>query len=397
MKIVFLSNYYNHHQAFLSQAFADIDGVDFFFIETQAMEKERLELGWNNDTKPDFVKSTYKSPNEEIECIDLINTADVLIVGSAPLYYIKKRLTEGKVTFRYSERIFKCGITPKLIYFLIKDHYLYKKYPQYLLCASAYMPCDVSPFGLYKSGMFNWGYFPEVKKYDIEKLLSIKEENKVPVILWCGRFIHWKHPELALEVARFLDKKKYDFKMEMIGTGKLLPMIKRKIKKYDLEDKISVLGSMSPENVRHHMERANIFIATSDFNEGWGAVINEAMNSGCVVVASHAMGAVPILLRNKGNGFIYKNGNIKEACFYIEDIMINKSKRREIAINAYLTIVDMWNYENAAERFVHLAKGVIDGKTCNDFFVEGPCSLAKVIRQKHMYKFVSEHLVGRDN
>jgi hypothetical protein len=37
---------------------------------------------------------------------------------------------------------------------------------------------------------------------------------------------------------------------------------------------------MPPEEVRVHMEQSNIYLFTSDFGEGWGAVLNEAMNSG---------------------------------------------------------------------------------------------------------------------
>jgi glycosyltransferase involved in cell wall biosynthesis len=61
---------------------------------------------------------------------------------------------------------------------------------------------------------------------------------------------------------------------------------------------------MAPEAVRDHMEAADIFLFTSDFNEGWGAVLNESMNSACAVVASHAIGSVPFLLKDGENGFI---------------------------------------------------------------------------------------------
>ena len=34
------------------------------------------------------------------------------------------------------------------------------------------------------------------------------------------------------------------------------------------------------------MEKADIFLFTSDRREGWGAVANEAMNSACALVVS---------------------------------------------------------------------------------------------------------------
>ena len=79
------------------------------------------------------------------------------------------------------------------------------------------------------------------------------------------------------------------------------------IREKKLEDCVHMLGAMSPDEVRKHMEQANIFLFTSDRNEGWGAVLNEAMNSGCAVVASHAIGSVPYLIKNGNNGYIYEN------------------------------------------------------------------------------------------
>ena len=40
--------------------------------------------------------------------------------------------------------------------------------------------------------------------------------------------------------------------------------------------------------------------------EGWGAVVNEAMSSGCAVVADAEAGSVPYLIENSKDGFIYR-------------------------------------------------------------------------------------------
>lgn len=56
---------------------------------------------------------------------------------------------------------------------------------------------------------------------------------------------------------------------------------------------MTLTGYKKPEEVRERMEKADILLATSDRGEGWGAVMQRAMNSGCVVIADHMMGAVP--------------------------------------------------------------------------------------------------------
>ena len=84
------------------------------------------------------------------------------------------------------------------------------------------------------------------------------------------------------------------------------------IKKYHLQNCVSLCGSLSPEKVREYMVKSQIFLFTSDYNEGWGAVLNEAMNSACAVIASHAIGSVPFLINNKKNGLIYQNGQMED-------------------------------------------------------------------------------------
>lgn len=61
----------------------------------------------------------------------------------------------------------------------------------------------------------------------------------------------------------------------------------------NLNDYVTFTGPVQSDKVRGFMERAGIFLFTSDRQEGWGAVLNESMNSGCAVVASHAIGSVP--------------------------------------------------------------------------------------------------------
>ena len=76
----------------------------------------------------------------------------------------------------------------------------------------------------------------------------------------------------------------------------LIHILERRTAQMGLQNRIQILPPMPPEAVRRRMEQANLFLLTSDFQEGWGAVLNEAMNSGCAVVASHAAGAAPYLL-----------------------------------------------------------------------------------------------------
>ena len=154
---------------------------------------------------------------------------------------------------------------------------------------------------------FKWGYFPETKHYQLKQLFTHKNPKK---ILWVGRFLDWKHPDDAIRVAKCLKDTAYDFQMDIVGTGAMEEQLKEMTRSMSLADCVTFLGPIPSDEVRGVMENAGIFLFTSDRNEGWGAVLNEAMNSGCAVVASDAIGAVPFLIKSSENGMVYQSGDI---------------------------------------------------------------------------------------
>lgn len=384
MKIAFFSNYLNHHQLPFSINMTRLTNDKYRFIATTPIEQERLDLGYvDMNAQYSFVIRAYENGTQEELATQIANTSDVVIIGSAPDKYISKRLSQNMLTFRYSERIYKTGVWKAFLPHRILRNFIlhtrYYKNPLYMLCASAYTAYDFSLHKAYIGKTFKWGYFPEFKDYgDFNDILKHKS-TKIINILWVGRFISWKHPEIVIEIAERLKEKGHSFKVNMIGNGTLLSNIKALVREKGLDDCVSLLGSMSPSLVREYMERANIFLFTSDFNEGWGAVLNEAMNSGCAVVASHAIGSVPYLLQHGDNGFIYKYGDNKQAYRFVENLINNPEECKYIGKNAYFTIKDTWNAEEASKRLLCLIDCIMSGKDANLLYKDGPCSPAAIM------------------
>ena len=60
IKVAFVSNYINHHQIpFCNAMYRLLDGA-FFFIQTEPMEAERGQMGWNDEEKPTYVPCFYE-------------------------------------------------------------------------------------------------------------------------------------------------------------------------------------------------------------------------------------------------------------------------------------------------------------------------------------------------
>ena len=373
MKLVFVSNFFNHHQKPLCDAFYGHLGEEFRFVATTTVPQARRALGYEVLTAP-YVVPAYAAPRFRELAKALVDEADVVIAGSAPEALLRDRIRAGKLLFRYSERPLKKGFSlvrylPRLVRWHLRNP---MTKPIYMLCASAYTAPDYAKFGLFRNRCYKWGYFPEAKRYaDVNALMDAKEPAS---ILWASRMLDWKHPDDALEIAHRLKLAGYDFTMTMIGMGPMEQQLRDRIEEYGLSEQVRMPGSMKPEEVRAHMEKSGIFLFISDRNEGWGAVLNESMNSGCAVVGCEAIGSVPYLIRCGKNGLTYAPGDVDGLYEQVKYLLDHPGEQRRLGAAAYCTISECWNGDNAAERFIELSRRILAGEKMPDVYEDGVCA-----------------------
>lgn len=402
MKLVFISNYFNHHQLSFCDALYELLDGSFCFLQTQPMEEERVKMGWQAEERP-YVRYAG-TPGTEV---DSSGSADVVIFGGCDdESYIRERLAAGKPVFRYNERLYKEGqwkaISPRGLLQKYKDHTRYRKSPVYFLCAGAYVPCDYHLIHAYPGKMLRFGYFPETRTYAPGQPFDRKEPGS---ILWAARMIDWKHPELVVKTAAYLKEhlEGIPFHITMIGGGEMETEVRRMAEELGVTEEITFPGYLAPEEVRAAMEASEIYLVTSDRKEGWGAVVNEAMNSGCAVIADHMIGAAPYLIRQGENGRIYRDGCEEDLFRTVERLLRAPEECRRLGEAAQKSIETEWNARTAAERLVRLCRemGFLSESGANPENIEtsapalpalwsdGPCSPAPVIPERQMYRRIN--------
>ena len=419
MKLVFVSNYFNHHQLSFCDALYELLDGSFCFLQTQPMEEERIKMGWQAEGRPYVryakkdVSDTESAAMPPADWRKLLLAADVVIFGGCDdESYIQERLAAGKPVFRYNERLYKEGqwkaISPRGLLQKYKDHTRYRKAPVYFLCAGAYVPCDYHLIHAYPEKMLRFGYFPEARSYEPGQPFDRKKPGS---ILWAARMIDWKHPELVVKTAAYLKEhlEGIPFHITMIGGGELENEVHRLAEELGVTEEITFPGYLGPEEVRAAMEISQIYLVTSDRKEGWGAVVNEAMNSGCAVVADHMIGAAPYLIHQGRNGRIYRDGCEQELFRTVEHLLRAPEECRRLGEAAQQTISVEWNARTAAERLVRLCREmgflgeVAKSETqvtekagtvtitpaIPELWRDGPCSPAPVIPERHMYRRIN--------
>lgn len=396
MKITMISNYINHHQIPFSNALYEMIGENYHFIQTEPMEEERIQMGWGVEAER-IPYVLFLDKQLEL-CKRLIDESDVLLVGWMEREdLIESRLNSNKLTIRISERLYREGqwkaISPKGLLRKYKEHTSHRKQSVYLLCAGAYVPSDFSIVKAYPDKMYRFGYFPELKEFTKEQLKQMhiwgKKKNEEEIqIVWAGRFIPLKHPEFAVRLVESLKKQGYRIHLHMVGGGEMEGELKQTVKRNGLEKEITFYGFLKPEQVRKIMEKCHIHLFTSNYLEGWGAVVNEGMNSGCVEVANVEVGAAPFLIQHGRNGLIYKEGNYEDMEEQVKFLLENPVKASEMGMEAYETIASGWNAGEAAKRLLAFYEGWRQGNI--SLPESGPFSIAPVIAPKKMYSFMTE-------
>lgn len=397
MTIAYFSNFLNHHQKSVADELASTEGIEYTFVETVPMYDWLKKGGYSDYSNESYVLRAWENTENKQKAVELAKTVDVALFGGPDVLYleiIRARCCD-KLSFEVSERWLKKGwiniLSPRLLKSIWNYHVLFKKKNFYKLCASAFCVNDQYKLSSFRNRCYKWGYFTKVDtNLDVESNLINRPISKVVSIMWCSRFLKWKHPELPILMAKKLKDKGFCFILNMYGSGIKLEAAKKLVRKLDIEDVVSFKGIMPNDEILKAMRQHEIFLFTSDQNEGWGAVANEAMSNGCVLIASNLIGSVPFLVEDGETGFSFKSAG-KNSGFVgdllkvdeialnsltnkVEMLLINPRERKRIAINGYRRIRDVWSPENATRNLLTLIKDLHDGRETS--ISEGPCSKA---------------------
>ena len=388
MKVVFYSLILNNHQANVADELWRLTGHSYCFVELANLQAEHRKGDTHDYRDRPYYLRAWQSDADYRKAMELAITAECCVFsGVQALPFQKERMKRGLLSFDMSERWLKQGLKNILSPAISKMFFSYwkegwKNEPIYKLCCSAFAAEDHIKLGMYKGKSFKWGYFTKVDDFDYRK----EKSNDRISIMWCARFIDWKHPELPIYLAEKLKAKGYDFTLNMYGRGEYENEAKRLANQLNVEDVVNFKGIMPNTELMAEMREHDIFLFTSDKKEGWGAVANESKSNGCVLVASGAIGSTPYLIENGIDGFVFLSPSVKsdfenpdlkslQSLLYHVERLINEpktlKKMRGISINKMQNI---WSPHNAAQNLLKLIDNLKNGMDTP--IIEGPCSKA---------------------
>ena len=388
MTVAFFFNYLNHHQVFVADEMHRLLGDDFAFVATLPLNAKELKGGIDYSTRPYCVVATASDDNHR-RAMSYAVTADVCVFGACSEEYAVARATRNPngLSFEVAERWLKRGwiniASPALLKWRLNYHRYYRKANFHKLCCSAFAAHDDQRMHAYRGKHYKWGYFTQVdENWDVEAFLDVSTSGPT-TLMWCSRFLVLKHPELPVQMAAWLKAKGYKFNILMYGDegnaakhDTVYPRaeLQKMIEQLGVQDCVELMGSRPNGEVLDAMSKSAIFLFTSDRLEGWGAVANEAMSQGCVLVASDKIGSAPYLVKEGYNGFMFESERVDSLADKVEWLLTHREECERMQQNARKTMHDIWSPRNAAESLITLINDLLQGR--DNSIAEGPCSKA---------------------
>lgn len=161
--------------------------------------------------------------------------------------------------------------------------------------------------------------------------------NKEKRIIFMGRFEYRaKRIERFVDIWKLIYKDLPDWRLELYGDGDSFDMVKEEIQKAKLE-RIYLMGRT--DNPNEVYDRAAIVALTSQF-EGWGMVLAEGQNNGCVPIAFASAGGIKTVIKGGGGdleaGVLATPFKIKEYAEKLKNLCLNEEYRKELQKNALI-------------------------------------------------------------
>jgi glycosyltransferase involved in cell wall biosynthesis len=117
--------------------------------------------------------------------------------------------------------------------------------------------------------------------------------NGLVTIASIGRLVSSKRVDLLLQAIARVSSGKW--RLEIVGEGKGRSSLESMSKRLGLREKVTFTGAICNPQVRRKLDKIDIFVFSSK-DDGWGAVVNEALMSGVPVICSDYPGAADLVV-----------------------------------------------------------------------------------------------------
>lgn len=344
MKIAFYLNVVSPHQLPLAREVAGLVGEENFrYVYAEDFLADRKAMGWNDgDVSEWCVKGDETLP----ELMD----ADLVYTGIRCPSLMARRSAVGRKTAYFSERWFKpiplCGVFLPGWTRMLSPAYrnmarrmvrlLNEPTMKYLSCGP-WSINDMELIGLHESQVVPWGYFVAAGRCPEGRVMQGDRLR----VLWVGKISSLKRVDTIVRAVRIVGD---TVELTVIGDGPE----KAELERLAAGKAIAFLPSQPIEKIREIMREHDVHVFSSNGMDGWGAVVNEALEEGMYVIGTRETGASSTMLPKDA---LFSSGDCKRLA-----ALLKRCAEHKRAGTLRGQGIGSWTAKNAAVRLLDLLK-----------------------------------------
>ncbi len=297
-----------------------LDGYEHRFIQRDAYRKGKFRTGRFNPGKL-LVEGRFDS----VLLQGYINRFERAVAVSAKALNIKTVLRADFIDLGYHRGIFKSLVRPFYLRWFYKhiDAFCYfgKNGKRHLLNYN--IPEDRTFFAPHSvdSALFH-AQSSKFSRTNSRRFLGISDDETV--LLFCGKLIPLKMPQLILDAVERLEMKD-KLALIVVGDGPLRASFEERASTL-FGQRLYMAGFVNQSKLGRYYSAADIFILPSEY-ETWGLVVNEAMYFGLPVIVSNRVGCHPDLVIEGKTGYVFAANDANDLA---EKISLAAEDRRSL-------------------------------------------------------------------
>ena len=181
----------------------------------------------------------------------------------------------------------------------------------------------------------------------------------VVCFLYVGKLVAKKRIQDQLEALELALAENSGLHLLVVGTGELMEAAVRTQEEKQLP--ITFAGFLNQTEITRAYLAADCLVLSSDYDETWGLVVNEAMVCGLPAIVSDRAGCGPDLIEDGETGLLYPFGDIRALAEKMLEMAQDTKKMKTMGKNARARILQEYNVARAADGVVEAVKALASG------------------------------------
>lgn len=183
-----------------------------------------------------------------------------------------------------------------------------------------------------------------------------------PVFLAIGRHVKDKGMDVAVEAFARVVKDHPAARLRLVGEGIETKTLEEQAASLNLGDAVQFVGPVMPENVLAEFDRATAVLVPSRWEEPFGLVALEAMQTGRPVIASR-VGGLKEIVQDGETGLLVQKEDAAALAEAMSAIITDPHRAREMGDAGRRRAIKNFNHTRMVDEFEALYRNAIGGES----------------------------------